>query len=192
MTQNSSDNRASQKLKVSLLQKSCLSVSCVVGKDVNKSLVDTGSQACLIDKDVFMTFENRPPLKPCVLSLTTADGSDMKVLGKVDLEFRIGDNLFCHEFHVTGLGDLCGILGMNFLENNDVTIQVSRCLMLIGGQHIQLERETTPICARVKVAKSIVIPPDCEVFVPGYAVGDLDASVNNLFEPFKFLNQRVY
>ena len=130
---------------------------CAVEKNVNMFLVDTGSQACLIDKDVFKTFENRPPLKACVLSLTTADGNDMKVLGKVDLGFRIGDNLCCHEFIVTELGDLCGILGMEFLENNDVTIQVSRCLMLLGGQHIQLERETTPICDRVKVAKSIVI-----------------------------------
>ena len=135
-----------------------------------------------------MTFENRPPLKPYVLFLTTADGtcSGMKVFGKVDLELRIGDNLFCHEFIVTELGDLCGILGMDFLENNNMTIQISWCLMLIGGQHIQLERETTPICARVKVAKSIVIPPDCEVFVPGYAVGDLDASVNNLLSRSSF------
>ena len=86
MTLNSSDNRASQKLRVSLLQRPYLSVSCAVGKNVNKFLVDTGSQACLIDKDVFMTFENRPPLKACVLSLATADGSDMKVLGQVDLE----------------------------------------------------------------------------------------------------------
>lgn len=114
MTQNSNDNRAFQKLRVNLLQRSCLSVSCAVGENVNKFLVDTGSQACLIDKDVFLTFENRPPLKPCVLSLTTTDGSDMKVLGKVDLEFRIGENLFCHEFIVTELGDLCGILGMDF------------------------------------------------------------------------------
>ena len=40
------------------------------------------------------------------------------------------------------------------------------------------ERDT-PICARVKVAKSIVISPDCDDFVCGYAVGDLDESVNN-------------
>ena len=52
-----------------------------------------------------------------------------------------------------------------------MTIQVFSCLMLLGAQHIQLERETTPIFAGVKVAKSIVIPPDCEVFVLVYAVG---------------------
>ena len=93
-------------------------------------------------------------MKPYVLFLTTADGSGMKVFGKVDLELRIiEDNLFCHEFIVTELGDLCGILGMDFLENNNMTIQISWCLMLIGGQHIQLDRETTPICARVKIAE---------------------------------------
>ena len=53
---------------------------------VNKFLVNTGSQlqVCLIDEDVFMTFEKRPPLKPCILSLTTADGRDINVLGKID------------------------------------------------------------------------------------------------------------
>ena len=80
MAQNSRDNRASQKLRVSVLNISCLSDSCAVGeKMVNKFLVNTGSrlQVCLIDEDVFMTFEKRPPLKPCILSLTTADGRDI-------------------------------------------------------------------------------------------------------------------
>ena len=97
--------------------------------------------------------------------------------------------MFCHEFIVTELGDLCGILGMDFLQNNDVTILISRCLMMIGCKHIKLERETTPKCARVKVAKNIVIPPDSD-FVRGYAGRYLDESVSNLFEPFKFLNQK--
>ena len=46
---------------------------------MNKFLVNTGSQlqTCQIDEDVFMTIEKRPPLKPCILSLTTADGRDM-------------------------------------------------------------------------------------------------------------------
>ena len=86
--------------------------------------------------------------------------------------------MFCHEFIVTELGDLCGILGMDFLENNDMTIQISRCLMMIGFKHIKLEMERTSISARVKVAKNIVIPPDC-VFVRGYAGSYLDESENN-------------
>lgn len=73
--------------------------------------------------------------------------------------------MFCHEFIVTELGDLCGILGMDFLENNDITIQISRCLMMIGCKHIKLEMETTPISARVKVAKNILISPDCVLYV---------------------------
>lgn len=104
-------------------------------------LVDTGSQACLLDAHVFMTLDKRPLLKPCSLSLSTADGRDMKVLGKIDLEFEIGEIRFCHEFIVAELGNLRGIIGMDFLENNDVIFQISRGLLVIGGQSIQLERE---------------------------------------------------
>lgn len=153
-------------------------------------LVDTGSQACLLDAHVFMTLDKRPPLKPCSLSLSTADGRDMKVLGKIDLEFEIGEIGFCHEFIVAELGNLRGIIGMDFLENNDVIFQISRGLLVIGGQSIQLERETGPVCARVRVAKNIVVPPDCEVVVPAYSVGSVDKSVNSLLEPFQFLSQK--
>lgn len=190
MTQGTNDSRAPQTIRVNLVQKSCFSVSCVLGNHVNKFLVDTGSQACLIDKDVFMHLENRPPLRPCPLSLYTADGSDMHVSGKIDLEFRIGDILFCHEFIVTELGKLSGILGMDFLESNDVTLHLSRGLLEIGGQSIQLERETTPVCARVKVAKNIIVLPDCESIVPAYSVGSVDKSVHSLIEPYQFLSQK--
>ena len=50
---------------------------------------------------------------------------------------------------------------MDFLENNDMTILISRCLVMIGCKHIKLEIETTSISAGVKVAKNILIPPDC-------------------------------
>lgn len=190
MTYDSCDIRATQRIQVNLVQKSCFSVRCVLGQNVNMFLVDTGSQACLLDAHVFMTLDKRPPLKPCSLSLSTADGRDMKVLGKIDLEFEIGEIGFCHEFIVAELGNLRGIIGMDFLENNDVIFQISRGLLVIGGQSIQLERETAPVCARVRVAKNIVVPPDCEVVVPAYSVGSVDKSVNSLLEPFQFLSQK--
>jgi predicted aspartyl protease len=125
VTHGSNDSRVPQTIKINLVQKSRFSVSCVLENHVNKFLVDTGSQACLIDKHVFMHLENRPPLRSCSLSLSTADGSDRHVSGKIDVEFRIGDILFCHEFIVTELGKLSGILGMDFLQSNDVTLHLS-------------------------------------------------------------------
>lgn len=67
--------------------------------------------------------------------------------------------MFCHEFIVTELGTLNGILGVDFLESNDVTLYLSRGILVLGDQSIQLERETAPVCATVKVAKNIVAPP---------------------------------
>uniref|UniRef100_A0A8W8MB79 Uncharacterized protein n=1 Tax=Magallana gigas TaxID=29159 RepID=A0A8W8MB79_MAGGI len=58
----------------------------------------------------------------------------MKVLGKIDLEFEIGEIRFCREFIVAELGNLRGIIGMDFLENNDVIFQISRGLLVIGAR----------------------------------------------------------
>lgn len=67
----------------------------------------------------------------------------MKVLGKVDLEFEIGEIRFCNEFIVAELGNLRGIIGMDFLENNDVIFQISRGLL-----HCSYWRSVYPVRKR--------------------------------------------
>ncbi|XP_056003608.1 uncharacterized protein LOC130049700 [Ostrea edulis] len=79
---------------------------------------------------------------------------------------------------------------MDFLEQNDVSIQVSKGLLKLAGQEIQLDKERIPVCTRVNWSKKIIVPPDSEITVSGYAVGLKDKSVDSLVEPFKFLQQR--
>lgn len=147
-------------------------------------LVDIGLQVCLLDVYVFMILDKRFFLKFCLLFLLIVDGRDMKVLGKIDLEFEIGEIWFCYEFIVVELGNLRGIIGMDFLENNDVIFQIFRGFLVIGGQFIQLEREIVFVCVRVRVVKNIVVFFDCEVVVFVYLVGSVDKFVNSLFELF--------
>ena len=97
---------------------------------------------------------------------------------------------FSHEFIVAELDDQSGILGSDFLEQNDVTFRVSKGFLHVAGQTIELEREGTPVCTRVKLCKNVIVPPDSEVIVQGYAVKKEDHFVNNLLEPFQFLHKK--
>lgn len=146
--------------------------------------------ASILSKDVYLQLANRPSVGTTDVILTAADGSKLNILGKINLQFSLGGMSFCHEFIVAEIDDLKGILGMDFIEQNDVSIQVSKGLLKLAGQEIQLDKEQIPVCTRVKLSKKIIVPPDSEITVSGYAVGLKDKSVDSLVEPFKFLQQR--
>ena len=60
--------------------------------------------------------------------------------------------MFQHEFLIADI-DLPGILGLDFLEQYDITIKVSDPLLQIGDKSIDLEREDSTICARLSLRK---------------------------------------
>lgn len=185
------DVKEGKNIRINVLRKSCLLANCSVENVVHKFLVDTGSVASILSKNVFMTLKNRPVLVETDLSLTAADGGRLNILGTVDLHFNLGNYSFCHEFIVAEIDDLNGILGMDFLEQHDVKIHIAQgILMFADQQQVQLDKDYSPVCARVKLSKRVVIPPDSEVIIPGYAVGVKDTSVNNIVEPFQFLQKK--
>lgn len=55
---------------------------------------------------------------------------------------------------------------MGFSEINDMPFHVSRGLLVIEVQLIQLGIETTPFCTRVNIAQNIVVSADYEIVVP--------------------------
>ena len=70
--------------------------------------------------------------------------------------------MFQHEFLVANI-DLPGILGLDFLEQYDITIKVSNASLQIGDKCIGLERDDSVKCARVKISKRVVIPSESEM-----------------------------
>lgn len=146
-------------IQINALRKSCLLAKCSMGNNIHNLLVDTGSVASILSKKVFMMLENRPSLSDSDDILTAADGNALQVLGKAYVQFSIDGICFSHEFTVAEIDELNGILGMDFLEQHDATIRISKGLLHIAGQQIQLEREATPVCTRVKLSKRVVVPP---------------------------------
>lgn len=83
------DVKEGKNIRINVLRKSCLLANCSVENVVHKFLVDTGSVASILSKNVFMTLKNRPVLVETDLSLTAADGGRLNILGTVDLHFNL-------------------------------------------------------------------------------------------------------
>lgn len=129
----------------------------------------------------FMSMPDRPKLFKTDISLTAADESNLNSLGTIDLQFSLGKLSFCHEFVVAEVDDLKGILGMDYLVQDNVTIQVAQSLLTFADQqHVRLDRDYIPVSTRVKLSKKVVIPPESEVIVPVYAEGVKDKTIHSL------------
>ena len=79
-------------------------------------LVDSGASVSILRKDIFDTIpppSSRPVIKPVRMSLLTATGEASQFIGKVDLEIKLGDHVFKHEFLLAEIKDTA-ILGMDF------------------------------------------------------------------------------
>ena len=108
----------------------------------------------------------------CLVPLLSADGGPLKVYGRVQLEFMIDRHVFVHSFVIADLPDMFGILGIDFLEDNDMSIRISRKQLEFNGNVIKLVKISGDGCARIKVAKHVVIPPNSQMIVKGYVDGE--------------------
>ena len=136
-------------------------------------MVDTGSSTTLLSTStVYQLFGNLKEVQSTDTScnLTSVDGTPLDIKGKLNLQFNLGDLMFQHEFLVADI-DLTGILGLDFLEQYDIVIKISSGTLQIGDKSIELERNDSEKCARVKLSKRIVVPPESEMVVKAYVKG---------------------
>ena len=147
-------------------------------------LVDTGSAASLISKNVSDRIGvQESQMREFLTPLSAANGTPLKVYGSVELEFYLEEYVFLQRFIVADLLEVNGNLGMDFLENNQVDIQISTQTLNISGNKIRLEKVSSSGCARIKLAKQTVLPPSSELLIEGYIVGGSPGCSEGLVEP---------
>lgn len=99
--------------------RSCLFVTLSVDKVPVKMLVDTGASVSIISENAFkqLNFDMSLISKENV-DLTTADGSCLKMIRQLQLNFKIGKNCVSQNVYVARLeSGLEGILGIDFLTS---------------------------------------------------------------------------
>lgn len=84
-------------------------------------LVDTWVAVSLISKEVLDNLDLCDQfLQKVSTELKTADGEPLQVYGQTELPLTFGDREFVISVIEAELGDLSGILGLDFLSENDV------------------------------------------------------------------------
>ena len=131
-------------------------------------LVDSGASCSMIDISVFKSISKIHPmeLSPVTERFILADGSDLAVIGEVDVELQTGEQLLLVTMVVAELGDdYNAILGLNFMEEQDVILRVSHGKMIIGNETVPLHRENAERgCCRISMGNTLTTAPSsCRV-----------------------------
>ncbi|CAG2233136.1 unnamed protein product [Mytilus edulis] len=149
-------------------------------------LIDTGSDVTLLSSEVFKELNiSKSLLKGVSNQLTTADGDSLEVMGRTTIPLCLGGNDFEHSVIVAGLGGLSGILGMDFLCTNRVSIDTAEGRLKSPKFEVKLKRHATfnNVCARVHLTDTVHIPAKSEVFVEGEIRGNFYGKPEGCLEP---------
>ncbi|CAC5387925.1 PNPLA8 [Mytilus coruscus] len=151
------------------LSGSYLYIKAEINSTPCKLLVDIGSPVCVVSSKLYNTMEvDKTELQKTDTALYTADGTKHVVKGQVNVQVKLGTEIFKQNVIVANIEELAGILGMDYLETQDVEIQIGKRVLKIKGKNVQLEKSKSNICARVKLSNDITIPVHSEMLIESH------------------------
>ena len=125
----------------------------------HRCLLDSGSDKSLIHERVFNSLQKKELLKRNKISLQSANGSEVKVLGETNLNFKIGGIKIEQKFTIVSNLNRNIILGSDFLEDNDTRIYYDLKQIRIKGCHyIPFERDLF-VSSIARMSKTTVMKP---------------------------------
>ena len=88
-----------------------------------------------------------------------ADGSELATRGEVDVQLKVGGQLFLLTVVVAELGEHTAFLRLDCMEDHDVTLRVGRGQMILGNERVVLHRNNAKKgCCRISMGKTLTIP----------------------------------
>ena len=123
-------------------------------------LVDSGASCTTIDTSTCHKSTKSNPLRlsPVTDIFVLADGSQLTVLGEVEYEGRIGYEYYPMTAIVAELGDNAAILGLDFMESNDVILRLSTGKLMVGNETVNLHRGYAEKgCYRISLCETLAI-----------------------------------
>ena len=107
-------------------------------------LVDTGSPISILSEEIAnkLSFETSQ-MRESDIKISGVDSSPIEVFGSVDCEIGLDSQKFAVEMTVADIKGVSGILGMDFMEKYDVTLNIRRRTMVVLNQEVSLERVIT-------------------------------------------------
>lgn len=158
------------------------------GRSMN-FLLDSGSSVTIITEKVYQGLVGAPVLRSCNLRLTTASGNNLKVLGKTDLVFKIGQHRFEQETVVAGIDGHEGIIGIDFLTGHNGELNFGTRTLKLRGHTVKISSRVHTQCARIRCRETVTIPQNSGMHFPGYVCGNMDEGIG-MVEPDKFISNK--
>ena len=149
-------------------------------------LVDSGTSKSLINAERFLTSlsQYEEDVQAPSTQLVAANGEYMSIRGELELPLEINGAFFMTNVIVTELGQLDGILGLNFLRAYDMSLDLGRGILSCGEKLvIPLVGQTTEGCL-VRLIEEVSIPGGHEITVMAEVGGNVKGEIG-IIEPFQ-------
>jgi predicted aspartyl protease len=133
-----------------------------------KFLIDTGATVSMLSKGLYDKIKDHScsEIQETKMNVFTADGTQMKLDGKLDILLKLGTE----EFGISALiSDIQpdGILGLDIIRNHDMMISAKDQTLTIGNDVIPVMFEGVLGCFRIVAQETFSIPPRSERVVQG-------------------------
>ena len=134
-------------------------LSIRIGSTDLEMLVDTGAQVSMMSKKVYDEIAGvyRSPLLSMERKVAAANGGLIKVYGRLETEICVDRALYQCEFLVAEMGQLTGLLGMDFLKKHKATLMCSSGVLRLGGSDVLCREGPEGLGGRAVVREPICL-----------------------------------
>ncbi|MEW8091488.1 MAG: retropepsin-like aspartic protease, partial [Candidatus Thiodiazotropha endolucinida] len=179
-----SENNITENTKTFRINVSGNPNSCIVRIDKQKyrSLVDTGAECSLMHRRIYDQLKFKPKLQNKKISLQSANGSELKVDGCINVHFCIGGTEMSQDFYVVRDLNRNLILGLDWLKENNVRLYFDlKCLRINGKHYVNLE-EDIHVASTVRMKRTCVLTPQSARICYGKVRNNPDLPSEQMYE----------
>ena len=140
----------------------------IAGENI-KFLVDTGSSISMVHQSCWRNsfYLQKIPLQQTSLSVVTANGLPLPVIGTIEADVGLGLESTTHEFYVASDIKSDGILGLDLLERLGATVDIKQGYLFVGPTKLPiLHCQRDVKVARIILKENTTIPANHEVIFP--------------------------
>ena len=124
-----------------------------------RTLLDTGSQCCLMSAKFYQSLKHKPVLKKCNANLQSVDSGNLKTMGKVHLNFEIKSLKLSYDFFVVEGINRCLIFGDDWMTDHGVRIYFDLGLIRIKGVYAPLLSDKH-VSTVVRILRAVTLLPN--------------------------------
>ncbi|MCG8047963.1 MAG: RNase H-like domain-containing protein, partial [Candidatus Thiodiazotropha endolucinida] len=154
------------KIQTSGISASGLYVTAKIDRINADCLVDTGATLTIVSSKVWEVINDKKALTQFDTPLVSATGDTMKVKGRTELSMTFGDSQYTVPVIIADM-DIDVVLGIDFMQEQDVSVNVAHRKMIIGKQEFPLQCSGKIGCYRVVLTDKVEIPAGSEIITQG-------------------------